>query len=228
MSNLICMSNLGMEQKGNNILKNINLEIKIGEFIFLIGESGSGKTALLELIQGRRMYNSGSLKINDKELSQYDYRELQKLRRTMGIIFQDTRLVEEWTVFDNITYKLEFLGYPFSLIQSNLERVTVELGVDKKVRSLPKNLSGGERQRANIARAIIGDPQIIIADEPTSNLDRGNSKKVFEILKKQNKAGATVIMTTHDPYFIEKSNFRVVKLAKGEKVYDQSVSNYFV
>lgn len=222
------MSNLGMEQKGNNILKNINLEIKIGEFIFLIGESGSGKTALLELIQGRRMYNSGSLKINDKELSQYDYRELQKLRRTMGIIFQDTRLVEEWTVFDNITYKLEFLGYPFSLIQSNLERVTVELGVDKKVRSLPKNLSGGERQRANIARAIIGDPQIIIADEPTSNLDRGNSKKVFEILKKQNKAGATVIMTTHDPYFIEKSNFRVVKLAKGEKVYDQSVSNYFV
>ncbi|MGH1723837.1 cell division ATP-binding protein FtsE [Enterococcus durans] len=217
-----------MEQKGNNILKNINLEIKIGEFIFLIGESGSGKTALLELIQGRRMYNSGSLKINDKELSQYDYRELQKLRRTMGIIFQDTRLVEEWTVFDNITYKLEFLGYPFSLIQSNLERVTVELGVDKKVRSLPKNLSGGERQRANIARAIIGDPQIIIADEPTSNLDRGNSKKVFEILKKQNKAGATVIMTTHDPYFIEKSNFRVVKLAKGEKVYDQSVSNYFV
>lgn len=222
------MSNLGMEQKGNNILKNINLEIKIGEFIFLIGESGSGKTALLELIQGRRMYNSGSLKINDKELSQYDYRELQKLRRTMGIIFQDTRLVEEWTVFDNITYKLEFLGYPFSLIQSDLERVTVELGVDKKVRSLPKNLSGGERQRANIARAIIGDPQIIIADEPTSNLDRGNSKKVFEILKKQNKAGATVIMTTHDPYFIEKSNFRVVKLAKGEKVYDQSVSNYFV
>ncbi|RYT06187.1 ATP-binding cassette domain-containing protein [Enterococcus durans] len=222
------MSNLGMEQKGNNILKNINLEIKIGEFIFLIGESGSGKTALLELIQGRRMYNSGSLKINDKELSQYDYRELQKLRRTMGIIFQDTRLVEEWTVFDNITYKLEFLGYPFSLIQSNLERVTVELGVDKKVRSLPKNLSGGERQRANIARAIIGDPQIIIADEPTSNLDRGNSKKVFEILKKQNKAGATVIMTTHDPYFIEKSNFRVVKLAKGEKVYDQSGSNYFV
>nr|WP_193809249.1 MULTISPECIES: ATP-binding cassette domain-containing protein [Enterococcus] len=217
-----------MEQKGNNILKNINLEIKIGEFIFLIGESGSGKTALLELIQGRRMYNSGSLKINDKELSQYDYRELQKLRRTMGIIFQDTRLVEEWTVFDNITYKLEFLGYPFSLIQSNLERVTVELGVDKKVRSLPKNLSGGERQRANIARAIIGDPQIIIADEPTSNLDRGNSKKVFEILKKQNKAGATVIMTTHDPYFIEKSNFRVVKLAKGEKVYDQSGSNYFV
>ena len=217
-----------MEQKGNNILKNINLEIKLGEFIFLIGESGSGKTALLELIQGRRMYNSGSLKINDKELSQYDYRELQKLRRTMGIIFQDTRLVEEWTVFDNITYKLEFLGYPFSLIQSNLERVTVELGVDKKVRSLPKNLSGGERQRANIARAIIGDPQIIIADEPTSNLDRGNSKKVFEILKKQNKAGATVIMTTHDPYFIEKSNFRVVKLAKGEKVYDQSVSNYFV
>ncbi|WP_373134793.1 cell division ATP-binding protein FtsE [Enterococcus durans] len=217
-----------MEQKGNNILKNINLEIKIGEFIFLIGESGSGKTALLELIQGRRMYNSGSLKINDKELSQYDYRELQKLRRTMGIIFQDTRLVEEWTVFDNITYKLEFLGYPFSLIQSDLERVTVELGVDKKVRSLPKNLSGGERQRANIARAIIGDPQIIIADEPTSNLDRGNSKKVFEILKKQNKAGATVIMTTHDPYFIEKSNFRVVKLAKGEKVYDQSVSNYFV
>ncbi|TVS92726.1 ATP-binding cassette domain-containing protein, partial [Enterococcus durans] len=216
------------EQKGNNILKNINLEIKIGEFIFLIGESGSGKTALLELIQGRRMYNSGSLKINDKELSQYDYRELQKLRRTMGIIFQDTRLVEEWTVFDNITYKLEFLGYPFSLIQSNLERVTVELGVDKKVRSLPKNLSGGERQRANIARAIIGDPQIIIADEPTSNLDRGNSKKVFEILKKQNKAGATVIMTTHDPYFIEKSNFRVVKLAKGEKVYDQSGSNYFV
>ena len=174
------------------------------------------------------MYNSGSLKINDKELSQYDYRELQKLRRTMGIIFQDTRLVEEWTVFDNITYKLEFLGYPFSLIQSNLERVTVELGVDKKVRSLPKNLSGGERQRANIARAIIGDPQIIIADEPTSNLDRGNSKKVFEILKKQNKAGATVIMTTHDPYFIEKSNFRVVKLAKGEKVYDQSGSNYFV
>ncbi|MGC2990111.1 cell division ATP-binding protein FtsE [Enterococcus faecalis] len=228
MDYLIEISNMSMERKNNSILKNINLRIDFGEFLFLIGESGSGKTALLELIQGRQMYNSGSMKINDKELSEYNYRELQKLREKIGIIFQDARLIEEWTVFENIAYKLEFLGYPFSVIQKKVEEVSTDLGLNRKMKSYPGELSGGERQRVDIARAIIEQPKIIIADEPTSNLDRATSKKVFEVFKKMNESGTTVIMATHDPYFIEKSNFRVVKLAKGEKVYDQYGSQYFV
>lgn len=227
-SNLIEMINLGMEYKNNKILKNINLQIEQGDFVFLIGKSGSGKTALLELIQGRRIYNTGNLKVNNNELSEYDYKGLQKLRKMMGIVFQDSRLIEEWTVYENISYKLEYLGYPFSLIQSRVKEITFELGIDNYMRSLPSNLSGGERQRVNIARAIVSDPRIIIADEPTSNLDMENSKKVFEILKRMNKNGATVIMSTHDPHFIEESDFRVVKLDRGEKVHDQYGNNYFV
>lgn len=227
-SNLIEMINLGMEYKNNKILKNINLQIEQGDFVFLIGKSGSGKTALLELIQGRRIYNTGNLKVNNNELSQYDYKELQKLRKMMGIVFQDSRLIEEWTVYENISYRLEYLGYPFSLIQSRVKEITFELGIDNYMRSLPSNLSGGERQRVNIARAIVSDPRIIIADEPTSNLDMENSNKVFEILKRMNKNGATVIMSTHDPHFIEESDFRVVKLDRGEKVHDQYGNNYFV
>lgn len=227
-NNLIEMINLGMEYKNNKILKNINLQIERGDFVFLIGKSGSGKTALIELIQGRRIYNTGNLKVNNKELSQYDYKELQKLRKMMGIVFQDSRLIEEWTVYENISYKLEYLGYPLSLIQSRIKEVTFELGINSYMRSLPINLSGGERQRVNIARAIVSNPRLIIADEPTSNLDMDNSKKVFEILKKMNKNGATIIMSTHDPHFIEESDFRVIKLDRGEKVHDQYGDNYFV
>lgn len=225
---LIQMSNLGVIHKNNKILKNINLQIDYGEFVFFIGESGSGKTTLIELIQGRRMYSTGSLIINNKEFSQYNYKELQDLRKQMGIIFQDTRLIEEWTVFENLSYKLECLGHEASLIQSEIEKVTLDLGVNSNIKSLPIHLSGGEQQRVNIARAILGNPKIIIADEPTSNLDETNSKKVFRILKRMNELGSTVIMSTHDPKFIEESNYRVVKLTKGEKVYDQLSSDYFI
>ena len=225
---LIQMSNLGVIHKNNKILKNINLQIDYGEFVFFIGESGSGKTTLIELIQGRRMYNTGSLIINNKEFSQYNYKELQDLRKQMGIIFQDTRLIEEWTVFENLSYKLECLGHEASLIQSEIEKVTLDLGVNSNIKSLPIHLSGGEQQRVNIARAILGNPKIIIADEPTSNLDETSSKKVFRILKRMNELGSTVIMSTHDPKFIEESNYRVVKLTKGEKVYDQLSSDYFI
>lgn len=225
---LIQMSNLGVIHKNNKILKNINLQIDYGEFVFFIGESGSGKTTLIELIQGRRMYSTGSLIINNKEFSQYNYKELQDLRKQMGIIFQDTRLIEEWTVFENLSYKLECLGHEASLIQSEIEKVTLDLGVNSNIKSLPIHLSGGEQQRVNIARAILGNPKIIIADEPTSNLDETNSKKVFRILKRMNGLGSTVIMSTHDPKFIEESNYRVVKLTKGEKVYDQLSSDYFI
>ena len=226
--NFILIDNLGVEHKNNKVLKNINMQIEHGEFVFLIGKSGSGKTTLIELIQGRRMYNTGSLKINDKEVCQYNYKELQNLRKMMGVVFQDTRLIEEWTVFENIAYKLEYLGYPFSLIQSKVEEVTADLKIDQCIKNLPRNLSGGERQRVNIARAIVANPPIIIADEPTANLDKANAKIVFELLKKKNKLGSTIIMSTHDPNFIKESEFRIIKLIKGEKVYDQCGSNYFI
>ncbi|MGG5314072.1 cell division transport system ATP-binding protein [Enterococcus sp. DIV2371] len=226
--NFILMDKLGVEHKNNKVLKSINLKIEQGEFVFLIGASGSGKTTLIELIQGRRMYSTGSLKIYDKELSQYNYMELQDLRKMMGVVFQDTRLFEEWTVFENIAYKLKYLGYPLSFIQSKVEEVTIDLKIDRYIKSSPKNLSGGERQRVNIARAIVANPKIIIADEPTSNLDKANAKIVFELLKKMNRLGSTVIMSTHDPNFIEESKFRIVKLTKGEKVYDQCGANYFI
>ncbi len=221
-------SNLGMEYKSDKILSNIDVQIKYGEFVFLIGKSGSGKTAFIELIQGRRMYNSGNLEINNKELSQFNYKELQALRGKMGIVFQETRMIEEWTVFENISYKLEYLGYQRFLIHQRVEEVTTELGISKYLNDYPRNLSGGERQRVNIARALITNPQIIIADEPTSNLDNANSKIVFELLKKMNRCGTTIIMATHNPKFIEESNFRVLKLDGGEKIYDKYESNYFI
>lgn len=221
-------SKLGMEYKSNKILSNIDVQIKYGEFVFLIGKSGSGKTAFIELTQGRRMYNSGNIEIDNKELSQFNYKELQELRKKIGIVFQDTRMIEEWTVFENISYKLENLGYHRFLIRQRVEEVATELGIGKYLNDYPRNLSGGERQRVNIARALITNPQIVIADEPTSNLDNANSKIVFEILKKMNRCGATIIMSTHNPKFIEESNFRVIKLDGGEKIYDQYESDYFI
>lgn len=224
---MIQIKQLSLEHGSQKILKNIDLEILSGEFVFLIGQSGAGKSSLLDVIQGRKMYHEGSLKINDKELASFSFEELQAFRENLGIIFQDNRLIQEWTVYENLSYKMEYQGFPAPIIRSRIQEWTTLLGLETQLRSYPHQLSGGQQQRVNVIRALITQPKLVIADEPTANLDDKNAQKVFNLLKKVNQTGTTILMATHNPHFIETSNFRVLKFAKGEKVYDQVSSNYF-
>lgn len=224
---MILIKQLSLEYGDSKILKNIDLEITAGEFVFLIGPSGAGKSSLLDIIQGRKMYHEGSLKINDKELVSFSFEELQAYRKNIGIIFQDHRLIEEWTVYENLSYEMECQGMPTSIIQSRIKEWTTLLGLEKQLKNYPHQLSGGQQQRVNAIRGLITKPKLVIADEPTANLDAKNAQKVFHLLEKVNQAGTTVLMATHNPHFIETSSFRVLKFANGEKVYDQVSSNYF-
>lgn len=224
---MIQIEQLYLEKKNQRILTNINLQIQSGEFIFFIGESGAGKSSLLDLLYGRKMYHEGSLKINGQELASLSLEKLQKYRSQVGVIFQDNRLIEEWTVFDNLAYEMTCRGLSTPVIREKISAWTDLLGLKDRLKHYPNQLSGGEQQRVNIIRALIIDPKLVIADEPTANLDEKNARKVFSILKQINQTGTTVLMSTHNPNFIEAANFRVVKFSKGEIVYDQVSTNYF-
>lgn len=224
---MIQIEQLYLEKKNQRIITNINLQIQSGEFIFFIGESGAGKSSLLDLLYGRKMYHEGSLKINGQELASLSLEELQKYRSQVGVIFQDNRLIEEWTVFDNLAYEMTCRGLSTPVIREKISAWTDLLGLKDRLKHYPNQLSGGEQQRVNIIRALIIDPKLVIADEPTANLDEKNARKVFSILKQINQTGTTVLMSTHNPNFIEAANFRVVKFSKGEIVYDQISTNYF-
>lgn len=225
---MIQMKNLSLEQGGTKILHNINLQIRTGEFVFLIGKSGAGKSSFLDIIQGKRPYHNGSLRISDKELASFSFQELQTFRNQMGSIPQDNALIEEWTVFDNLSYKLEYNGYAPELIREKIQEWTTLLGVTKHLKNYPGQLSGGEQQRVNIVRGLLHQPQLVIADESTANLDEENAQIVFNLLKQLNQNGTTVLMATHNPHIIESSNFRVVKFVKGAIHHDQISSSYFV
>lgn len=220
---MITFQNVSMVYPNGTVaLRNINLKINDGEFVFIVGRSGAGKTTLTKLLLCEEKISSGKLKINKYSLEKLRKRKIPYLRRTLGVVFQDFRLFNNKTVYENVAFTLRVMGIKRSEIE---ERVTfflklVEL-TDKADR-FPSELSGGEQQRVAFARALVNNPQIIIADEPTGNVDPDMSIDLMDLLVRINKLGKTVIVVTHEKELVDRYNKRVITIHDGEVVSDRA------
>lgn len=200
---------------GSQALINVNLTIGRGDFLFVTGPSGSGKSTLLKLLYGEERASQGDVMVDDCNLTDLRGDRLSLLRRRIGIVFQDYKLIPRRTVSENIAFVLWAQGLPRKEVQRRLQPALKMVGLQHKAECFPEQLSGGEQQRVSIARAIVGTPPILLADEPTGNLDPENSWQVIQILKKLNAVGITVIVTTHDEGLIRRANHPVVQLRNG-------------
>jgi cell division transport system ATP-binding protein len=200
---------------GSKALIDLNLEIRRGQFLFITGPSGSGKSTLLKLMYGEETATEGAVMVDGFCVGELKGDRLAELRRRIGIVFQDYKLIARRTVAENIAFVLQAQGYSRQEVQRRLTPALKMVGLIHKADSFPDQLSGGEQQRVCIARAIVGTPPILLADEPTGNLDADNSWQVIKILKKLNAIGITVIITTHDESLIRMSGYPVVQLRNG-------------
>ncbi|MEG0050655.1 MAG: cell division ATP-binding protein FtsE [Terrisporobacter sp.] len=205
---------------GNKTLRNINLQIEDGEFVFLVGHSGAGKSSILKLITREEKATRGSLLVNNKDITEIKNRVLHKYRRNLGIVFQEYRLLSEKTVFENVELALRVVGEKPKNIKSKVMKALDKVGIKDKYNKYPNELSGGECQRVGIARAIVNQPSIIVADECTGNLDMDNSISIMKLLDEVNKDGITVIMATHNLELVKEFPKRIVKIEKGQIIYD--------
>nr|WP_290222495.1 cell division ATP-binding protein FtsE [Trichocoleus desertorum] len=200
---------------GSRGLLGVNLEVKRGSFLFVTGPSGSGKTTFLKLLYGAERPNQGDVVVDDYNLSKLRGDRLSLLRRRIGIVFQDYKLIPRRTVAENVAFVLQAQGYTRKEIQRRLQPTLRMVGLQDKADCFPDELSGGEQQRVSIARAVVSTPPLLLADEPTGNLDSENSWQVIKILKKLNSIGITVIVTTHDEQLVRMSNHPVVQIKNG-------------
>jgi cell division transport system ATP-binding protein len=205
-------------------LSHINFKVRKGEFVFLTGPSGSGKTTILKLLYMDDRPTKGEVWINGVSSKHTSSREISRLRRRIGIVFQDFRLLEDRTAEANVRFALEVTGAPKQTIRSKVSRVLGQVGLASKATSFPRELSGGEQQRVAIARALVNDPFVLIADEPTGNLDERATRSVFQLLRDINASGTAVIMATHDLDLVRRSNYRTIELNHGRLVFDSAES----
>jgi len=201
-------------------LSDISIDINQGELIFITGPSGAGKTTLLKLLYMAETATAGQLLIGGVNLSRIKPSGLYQLRRKFGIIFQDFKLIPSMTVFENVAIVLEASGEKKKLIEKKVSKVLRNVGIEDKKNLYPPSLSGGEQQRAAVARAVIGEPDIIIADEPTGSLDPESAKIIMDLLREFNERGTTLIIATHSQELIRQSRGRVIRLKKGQLVED--------
>ena len=202
--------------QGLNVLWNVNLYLKKGDFLFVTGTSGCGKSTLLKLLYGQELPTQGQVIVDGCDVGVLRGDRLSLLRRHMGIVFQDYKLIPQRTVAENVIVVLQAQGYTRKEIQRRLEPTLKLVGLLNKADCFPHQLSGGEQQRASIARAIVGTPPLLLADEPTGNLDPDNSWQVMQIFQKLNSFGATVIITTHDEQLVRRCNHRVIQIRNGQ------------
>ena len=210
------------------VLQNVSFEVKEGEFVSIVGKSGAGKTTLIRLILGLEAPTSGTIFFDGKNVNEIGNKELQKMRRRIGGIYQDYRLLPAKTVYENVAYIMEVEGKEQSEIMLNVPKVLEIIGLKEKMHNFPKELSGGEQQRLAIARALVNYPDIIIADEPTGNLDPYNTYEVISLLEKINKAGKTVILSTHDREIINKLGKRVITIEHGKIIRDDPKGRFVI
>lgn len=206
---------------GHLALKNINLTIKENEFVFIVGQSGAGKTTLTKLLMCEEYLTSGSLTVNNFKLDRIPQRKIPHLRRTMGIVFQDFRLFDNMTVYDNVAFAMRVIGEKPKLIKKRVHYFLDIVNLLPKANNYPSELSGGEQQRVAFARALVNNPQIIIADEPTGNLDPQMTLEIMDLLVRINKLGKTVIVVTHEKNIVDYFRKRVVTINDGEIVSDR-------
>ncbi len=210
------------------VLQNVSFEIKEGEFVCIVGKSGAGKTTLAHLILGLEAPTSGEIYFDGMNLSDINPLKMQEIRRRVGCVYQDYKLLPKKTVYENVAYIMQVEGKENSLIEKEVPKALEAIGLQDKVDNFPDQLSGGEQQRLAIARALVNHPDIIIADEPTGNLDPYNTYEVISLLQKINQAGKTVILSTHDREVINKLGKRVITLEKGKIVRDEIEGRYII
>jgi cell division transport system ATP-binding protein len=205
-------------QKDATALNNVTMRIARGEFVFLTGPSGAGKTTLLRLLYGALAPSSGQVLIDGQNVSRMTSSQIPLLRRSIGVVFQDFKLLQNRTVFENVAITLEVLGWGRADIGKKVLHILKQMGIESKINLTPQRLSGGEQQRVALARALVNDPKILLADEPTGNLDDANKNQILSIFKDANARGTTVVVATHDRRLIENSHKRLVTLNKGDIV----------
>jgi cell division transport system ATP-binding protein len=211
---------------GQPALVDINLTIEQGEFVFLVGSSGSGKSSLLRLMLREELPTSGTVTVNGTDVAALHNRKVPAFRQTMGIVFQDFRLLPNKTVFENVAFGMEVIGKSRAEVQEAVPDVIDLVGLDGKENRLPSELSGGEQQRVALARAFVNHPKLLLCDEPTGNLDPSTSVGIMKLLDRINRSGTTVIMATHDVAIVDQMRKRIVQLEHGHIVRDQARGMY--
>ena len=219
---MVQMKDISMAYASSEVpaLDGVSLTIEDGEFVFLVGPSGSGKTSIVKLITGEVMAQGGEITVNGFDLRRMKRRRLPRLRRTLGVIFQDFRLISDKSVYENVAFAMRVIGAPEKEIQKRVPYVLELVGLETKGRRLPNELSGGEQQRVAIARALVNNPSVIIADEPTGNLDPARSLEIMMLLEQINALGTTVLVVTHERELVNRFTKRVVAISEGRIISD--------
>lgn len=224
---MIRLEHVTKAYKGTTVaLRDVSVDIQKGELVFLVGPSGSGKSTFLRLVTKEEVSDGGQVWVAGKEVGSLPAYKVPYLRRNIGCVFQDFRLLPTKTVYENVAFALEVIGRPRHVVRSQVPQILDLVGLGKKLRSLPGELSGGEQQRVAIARAFVNRPLILLADEPTGNLDPSTTAGIMRLLDRINKTGTTVVMATHDNTIVDSMRRRVIELDRGTLVRDQERGIY--
>lgn len=225
---MINFDNVSKQYKNSNTpaLDGINLNIEQGEFVFLVGQSGSGKSSLLRLLLKEEKPSAGTVTVDGINVAKLPNRKVPAFRRTMGIVFQDFRLLPGKTVFDNVAFGMEVIGKSKKEIQQRIPALLDLVGLEEKAHRLPSELSGGEQQRVALARAFVNQPKLLLADEPTGNLDPSTSVGIMKLLDRINRTGTTIVMATHDVAIVDQMRKRIVQMENGKIIRDQERGMY--
>jgi cell division transport system ATP-binding protein len=207
---------------GALVLKDVSFHIQKGEFVFLTGHSGAGKSTLLKLLYAEQRPTQGEVRVGGHLVHTLKADEIPRLRRRLGIVFQDFRLLEDRTAGENIAFALEVTGARNDTIPARVTRVLTQVGLAPRAQAYPRELSGGEQQRVAIARALVNDPAILLADEPTGNLDERATRGVFQLLREINAGGTVVVMATHDLDLVRQTTYRTIEMREGAVVFDSA------
>ena len=212
--------------KSQPAINNISLHIDKGEFVFVVGNSGSGKSTLIKLLLKELDPTSGTIRVNNQALNKLPRRKISKYRRGVGVVFQDFRLLKDRNVYENVAFAQRVIEKPNRVIKKRVPEVLTLVGLAGKYRSRPKELSGGEQQRVALARALVNRPEILLADEPTGNLDPKNSAEIMKLLEEINARGTTVLVVTHNREIVNAMRKRVIRLRKGVIISDEKEGVY--
>ncbi len=208
-------------ETGTHALHHVSLQIQKGEFVFIVGPSGAGKSTLIKMLLREEEPTSGTVLVNGYNLNTMKRREIPAFRRTIGVVFQDFRLIPTMTVYENVAFALQVTGVTGKYIRRRVPYILDLLGLAKKARSYPPEISGGEQQRVALARALVNNPALIIADEPTGNVDPELSYEIVDLLNEINKCGTTIVMVTHEHGLVSQFDHRVIGIEKGRVILDK-------
>ena len=212
--------------KGQPALNDVSLHIDKGEFVFIVGNSGSGKSTLIKLLLKELEPTSGTIIVNDQNLGKMKRRKVPKYRRGVGVVFQDFRLLKDRNVYENVAFAQRVIERPNRVIKKRVPEILTLVGLAEKYKSFPRELSGGEQQRVALARALVNRPNILLADEPTGNLDPKNSLEIMKLLEEINERGTTVLVVTHNREIVNSFRKRVITMRKGVIVSDEEEAGY--